>query len=167
MLVLALLWSPASAKASECATLAAQAEEMFEIPRWILQAVVMTESSNHPYALNVDGQAFYPATKTEASALLHNHLESADNIDVGCGQISLRHHPHYFRDMPDLALDPWFNIVYAAKFLIENKLRFGTWTEAVAHYHSGNAERRHAYVCRVARNLTILAGQKGAHVEEC
>lgn len=150
--------TPAGAgQTDSCMAYAEKAEKMFAIPPYMLQAVIMTESGGNPNALNLDGQPLFPDTAVEAAKVLGARLPNVRNADVGCGQISLRYHPEYFRNRPSLALDPWFNVVYASKYLIDNKKKFGNWTKAVAYYHSDDPSRQKEYVCKVVKHYVKLA----------
>jgi hypothetical protein len=62
------------------------------------------------------GWAVFP---TKAKAIAHvRELQARGvrNIDVGCMQINLRHHPNAFPDL-ETAFDPEMNTAYAAQFL--------------------------------------------------
>lgn len=148
-----------AAQAGVCLSIAAEVEALYDIPRPLLQAIIITESGDNPYALNIDGQAFYPADFLEAHRLLTWGAAQAGNTDVGCGQISLRHHGRFFGGSPEQALNPQFNVVYAARFLGEMYRRHGSWAAAVAYYHSADPVRQRAYVCRVIANVGRLLGR--------
>lgn len=164
--VVVLILADTPARAGICIDLAARAERAFGIPRYTLQSIVMTESGDNPNALNLDGRAVLPQTRYEARHVIKTQRPLVRNMDVGCAQISLRHHPKYFARQPELALDPWFNVVYASKYLLEQKQRFGNWTRAVAYYHSDDSTRQGVYVCKVARHFNRLAGL-GAGLGSC
>jgi hypothetical protein len=80
------------------------------MPAGLLKAIARVESSGSPYGdiakpwpwtLNVGGEGhYYPNKEAAVTALTAYKAESDVNIDVGCMQISLRHHPNAF---PDLA----------------------------------------------------------------
>lgn len=148
-----MMASPASA----CLDEARRAENMFGIPPLILQAIIVQESGGNPLALNIDGESVYPKTVEEANAIVREREAQAGNIDIGCGQISMRYHGTFFEIRPEIAFDSWVNVVYASKVLLENYRRLGTWTDAVAHYHSGNPQRQEAYVCRIMAAMRGLA----------
>ncbi len=142
---------------TDCIDLARRAEQMFGIPPYILQGIVAHESGNHPLALNIDGRAVFPADRPAAVAELSDNLGQAKNIDVGCAQISMRFHGDYFAIKPEIAFDPWINIVYASKILLDNFHAYHSWTEAVARYHSPNRDRQVDYLCRVLGSMTRVA----------
>mgnify|MGYP001557121719 FL=1 len=89
-----------------------------------------------PWTLNVGGAPHYYPTKDAAlTALTSFRAQSDVNIDVGCMQISLRHHPNAFPDLAT-ALDPVANVDYGALFLAALKDKSGDWMQAVGDYHS-------------------------------
>lgn len=162
-LTLAALASPAVA----CDAEARRAEQMFGIPPLMLQAIIRHESSSRPLALNIDGKAYYPQSQDEAMRIVDENLPSAGNIDIGCGQISMRYHGEYFKIRRDIAFDPWINVVYASKVLLDNFKRHGSWTEAVARYHSGDEERQRRYLCLIMQKMLRLSGRDGEEPAYC
>lgn len=139
----------AKESSATCVAVAREVEQVLAIPSSLLQAIVLVESGGNSLALNVGGQAFFPTTHTEAIEVVRQNL-ARRNVDVGCGQISTRHHPERFRNGAQEMLDPIVNLIAAGRLLLQNRDRYGTWTAAVAHYHSGDPERQRDYVCRVA-----------------
>ncbi len=70
------------------------------------------------------------------------------NIDVGCMQINLHHHPRAFDSLEE-AFDPAANIAYAGTFLRRLERETRSWSRAVAYYHSKTANVGAAYRQRV------------------
>jgi Transglycosylase SLT domain. len=127
------------------------------IPRGLLQAVVMTESSGWPWALNIRGKDFYPDSLTDAVHLVQKHDSSpAPRVDVGCTQVHLRWHPDAFASIEE-ALQPLSNITYSMNMLSAFKERHGSWMKAVGFWHGGKPDRRRWYRCKVAGNLFSIA----------
>lgn len=157
-LLLVLLAQPAWADV--CLEWAAKAERLFDIPSPLLQAIVLTESGDNPFALNIDGRSYFPLSRTEAAALLAEH-RAVDRADIGCAQISMRYHADFFAGSTAGPFDPQGNLVYAAWLLSDNKRRYGSWAMAVARYHSTTPERQVEYVCRVMDQLARLSGRSG------
>lgn len=147
------------AMAGTCLDHARRAERSFGIPDMILQSIVIQESGDQQWALNADGQAIYPGSEIDARRQLHIQLQRANNVDIGCGQISMKYHAQYFSIRPDMALDPWINMVYASKVLLDNYQKYKSWTKAVAHYHSGDEARQQEYLCLVMQRMARLKGQ--------
>jgi hypothetical protein len=137
----------------------------------MLQAIVMVESGQghkaHPYAINLRGKAYYPKTAREALKIVTKEDGSIEPADIGCGQISMRYHLKGMNGDPKWALDPNYNLAYAAHLLIENYQRHGTWTKAVAHYHSGKIDRQWAYVCRVLRKMQKIQQRTFPMPDQC
>jgi hypothetical protein len=53
-------------------------------------------------------------------------------------------------------MDPQHNTRYAAAFLKDLHSRHGSWTQAIAHYHSADPRRGAAYAAKVAAVLDDL-----------
>ncbi len=70
------------------------------------------------------------------------------NIDVGCMQVNLYHHPDAFESL-EAAFDPAVNVAYAAEFLVDLRQEARSWTRAVGQYHSRQAIRGNSYRAKV------------------
>jgi hypothetical protein len=137
---------PARADDSDlCLDAIAEQEAQFGMPGGLLKAIARVESSGSPYGdaskpwpwtLNVGGTGhYYPNKESALTALQTYRAESDVNIDVGCMQISLRHHPNAFADLAT-ALDPAANVGYGALFLAALHDKSGDWMIASGDYHS-------------------------------
>jgi len=116
----------------------------------ILQAIAFAESGrtdDHgliepwPWALNVEGQAFFPPSRDEAIALLSAHRDRS--VDVGLLQINIRWHGHRVDD-PESLFDPATNLKIGAAILKE-ALASGDLTTGIGSYHSSDPERGRSY----------------------
>ena len=145
--------------ATVCRETIAYAERLQGIPTHLMQAVAIAESGRYdadrkavlawPWTINADGQGKYFPTKAQAVAEVRRlQAQGVRSIDVGCMQISLLHHPSAFASLED-AFDPGKNIAYGSEFLKGRFADTGSWTTAVAHYHSANPERGLPYRDRV------------------
>jgi hypothetical protein len=163
------LIAAAAARADDsdlCLDEIAKQEARYGMPAGILKAIARVESSGSPYGeitkpwpwtLNVGGAPHYYATKEAAlTALTDFRAQSDVNIDVGCMQISLRHHPNAFPDLAT-ALDPVANVDYGALFLSALKDKSGDWMQAVGDYHSTTPGFGDTY-----RNLVQVAWTGGS-----
>ncbi|MCC7259591.1 MAG: lytic transglycosylase domain-containing protein [Alphaproteobacteria bacterium] len=130
----------------ECSRYFARHERLQAIPVHLLSAIALTESGRYsaaagrrvpwPWTINADGKGYYFNTQkdaVQAAAYLLRH--GANNIDVGCMQVSLMAHPNAFRTLYQ-AFDPRYNVAYAARFLREKFEEAGSWNTAIAYYHS-------------------------------
>src|SRR5262245_1846570 len=129
------------------------------IPLGMLYAVGLAETgrgdSLRPYALNIEGRAFYDTDKRQALARFEvARAEGKKLIDVGCMQINHHFHGRHFASVEKM-LEPAANVDYAARFLKVLEAREGSWTMAVARYHAGpdNDPAQKRYVCRVIANM--------------
>jgi len=136
-----------------------RAARAHDVPLAVLYAVGLTETgrrgSLHPYALNIEGPSFFPATLAEAAdRLAAARKRGAKLIDVGCMQIDYHYHGGHFTS-PEAMFDPHANVTYAARFLKQLEAREGSWTLAAARYHAGpsNNPAQKRYVCQVITNM--------------
>lgn len=132
--------------ARQCTQYFPAAEKRHGIPNHLLAAIASTESGRWhsglgmpvpwPWTINVEGQGRYFNSKAEVIAATSALLRAGKrSIDVGCMQVSLKHHAGAFTSL-DQAFDPAHNVNYAAKFLRSNYDDLGDWVKATAAYHS-------------------------------
>ncbi len=151
-----------------CAGLILRTEGRRGIPARLLGAISIAESGRldpssgaiiaWPWTVNAGGDARYYASKAQAIAGVRRlKARSVRNIDVGCMQVNLMHHPKAFKNL-EAAFDPATNVAYAARYLKELHGKAGSWVSAVASYHSGDLRRGHPYMLRV---LKIWMGRPG------
>ena len=114
----------------------AKYEKKHLIPSGLLLAVIKTESSLNPFALNINGKSQYFECKEEAVKAINKAISSGvTNIDIGLAQINYRWHGGKF-DSIDSMISAEPNIFYAAEHLSNLKLKHGDWHKALRHYHS-------------------------------
>jgi len=105
-----------------------------------------------------EGEGRYFTRKAEAVAEVRAlQRRGVTNIDVGCMQINLQHHPDAFANLEE-AFDPTANTAYAARFLASLRGSAGSWLRAAAYYHSRTPERAKAYSDKVRRLWASLGG---------
>ncbi len=133
---------------NKCSNYFAHFEQKHNIPEYLLRSISTIESGrwhnktglylSWPWAVNQGGKAYYFETKKQAIAGVKKMLEQGlTNIDIGCMQINLHHHPLAFRNL-NQAFEPKDNIEYASQFLKSHYTQLGSWRKAVAAYHSQN-----------------------------
>ena len=151
--------SEAAASAGACEQEIQAAAAKYGVPEGILYSVGLTETgrkgSLYPYAMNVEGKAYYPPSQEQALAEFDAAKRQGRKlIDIGCMQINHHFHGENFASPADM-FEPRRNVEYAAKFLSNLHRRHETWTMAVARYHAGphNDPAQKKYVCRVISNL--------------
>ncbi len=135
-------------------------EKKYGLPRGLLQSIALVESGlwskskkkllPHPWSLNINGKSYYFKTQAEALAFFKSSLaRGIENIDVGCGQVNWRVHGKYHFKKPENALNPTYNIAYAAYFLSKNFAETRNWRGAIAMYHSRSKEKGEEYYAKV------------------
>ncbi len=129
-----------------CATAVAAAEQAARLPLRLLRAVSLAESGRWdpekkasfawPWTVTSGGAGQYFPDKASAIAHVKRlQAKGVRNIDVGCMQVNLMHHPNAF-DSLEQAFDPAENVAYAAHFLRMLKDEQQSWIKAVGSYHS-------------------------------
>lgn len=154
--VAAAFAAPALALPPEtCETAAAAAARTEGVPEPVLAAIMRTESGRGPaaapwpWAVNVDGTGYWPATRAEALALARRALTGgAASVDIGCFQINHRWHGAAFASL-DAMFAPEANAAYAAAFLARLARETGSWRAAAGAYHSRTPARAEAYRARL------------------
>jgi hypothetical protein len=144
-----------------CAEAITAHERTQRIPRHLLAAIALAESGRWhagrkvkapwPWTVNAEGEGRFYDTKAQAvSAVRELRARAVRNIDVGCMQINLLHHPDAFADL-DQAFEPVSNVGYGARHL---KTLFGetrSWQRAAGRYHSATPKRGRAYRLKVVK----------------
>ena len=166
--------------AIDCEQAGRAAEKRFALPPGLLLAIGQTESARWdpllqrtvpwPWAVDFSGQGRLFDSRADAERTVRDALlRGQRNIDVGCFQISLLHHPLAFASL-EQAFDAQANADYAAGFLTALHGRLGSWPAAVAAYHSAKPDYGEPYRQRVfarwsgtappnnAAGFTIIAG---------
>jgi soluble lytic murein transglycosylase-like protein len=140
-------------------------EAEYNIPPHILSAIALTESgrtNNYnkttkirtpwPWTANIGGAGRYFKSRTEALLTFKQLIARQNNMfDVGCMQINWHYHKEAFNSIEE-ALDPYYNVQYAAEFLTSLYERTGSWTKAVERYHSATPKHYQRYRQAVASN---------------
>ncbi len=172
-LVLACLPVGARAEAPGCAAAAREAERQFRIPRGLLNAVATVESRmggmSNPLALNIEGQALYPATATGALGAIQQAVAVGQTgVAIGCMQIRYDFHRKHFRGPAEM-LEAHANVRYAARYLSQLHDWLGSWDRALSYYNTGYDAQHLPYLCRIARELDVAVGPEimGAAWRQC
>ena len=168
LVLLALLSGSPAAMASVgagdadlCAEAIARSEAAGSLPAGLLTAVAVNESGRYdrerrgvapwPWTVNNAGDGRYFASKAEAITHVRRLQAAGErNIDVGCMQINLMHHPDAFASLED-AFEPGRNVAYGARYIRALEEETRSWDRAVERYHTADAERGRAYRERVYR----------------
>lgn len=142
-----------------CAKATNRVERENGIPRQLLRAISKAESGRFnkerqvvmawPWTVMAEGRGRYLESKADAIAEVEGlRARGVRNIDIGCMQINLMHHPDAFAGL-DEAFDPLTNVRYAASFLKSMAADQGSWAKAAAYYHSQTPARYRVYRSKV------------------
>lgn len=151
-----------------CRNYSSEYENSMGLPINLLRAISLTESGRWfdsmgksvtwPWTINVKGQGYYYDNKAETIAAIKEFQKKGiKSIDVGCMQINLKYHPEAFDSLEE-ALDPKYNVQYAAEFISKNKERTGYWMLAIGNYHSRHTSRNRPYIKKVYDNWNTING---------
>ena len=80
--------------------------------------------------------------------MLKAFLKRDQEYRCGCLQVNLRYHGSSFESTEE-ALEPDKNIAYAAWYLKDLRLQHGSWSKAIARYHSANRKYHNPYRIKV------------------
>lgn len=158
--------SPSAASQPACLFWASVAEQHYQMPRGLMSALVTLESKANPNALNVDGKALYFSSAVEAAAAIKELTPRSFEVDVGCGQLTVRWHGPRFTSIGAM-LDPRTNLSYASWHLSELREKYGSWSAAVARYHSFQPDRGRRYACRIRQIMHANGGNTSALENTC
>nr|WP_256370222.1 transglycosylase SLT domain-containing protein [Sphingosinicella sp. BN140058] len=157
-------------QAISCPGLISEAEARRQIPRGLLMAIAITESSvngiPNPYAMNIAGRAYHARDLNDmAGQISANWSRGVKSIDVGCMQINLLYHGDKFSRLTDLLHSPT-NVEYGANYLIQLATARGSWREGVMDYHNKSSQaRRQWYGCKVWNNYLRINGAQTGYVQ--
>jgi soluble lytic murein transglycosylase-like protein len=120
----------------------------------LLAAVAWAESKMLPYALNVQGKAYYCTSRKQALRML-GEIETG-NVDIGLLQVNYRLWGKPLGLQKEDLLDSKVCAIIGAMILTYNLQRHRDPWVAIGRYHSGNMKRMKAYQTKVSRGLTII-----------
>lgn len=173
LLLLGLAAGDAAAQGVGCAAAARDAERQFRIPRGLLNAVATVESRmggmSNPLALNIEGQALYPATAMGALGAIQQAVAVGQTgVAIGCMQIRYDFHRKHFRG-PSEMLEAHANVRYAARYLSQLNDWLGSWDRALSYYNTGYDAQHLPYLCKIANQLDVAVGPEimGAVWRQC
>ena len=158
--------------AQACTRHLPKAERYHNIPTHWLAAIATTESGRYhkrlgmmlpwPWTINVEGKGYYFDTKGEAINKIEEYrAKGVTSIDVGCMQVNMRYHGHAFANVHQ-AIEPRYNVAYAARFLRSNFDDLRSWKKATAAYHSKTPSRGKKYFSTVYGKWEKVLAKLGA-----
>jgi hypothetical protein len=153
-----------------CTQATKKAETQQRIPRNLLTAISLAESGRWddrlkasfawPWTVTNGPSATYYPTKEEAiEGVKALRKAGKTNIDVGCMQINLFHHPNAFDSLED-AFDPTTKVGYASRFLAGLQKETDSWAEAAGRYHSSDPTKLGDYRDKVLGLWERVSGRR-------
>ncbi len=148
-----------------CDAAATTAAQETGVPLDVLRAIARVETGRDrgdgltpwPWTVNHAGDGSFFDTAAEAVAYADAALtEGDDRLDIGCFQINIRWHAHFFPSL-DVMMDPVANALHAARYLMQLYRESGDWADAVAAYHSRDTDRATAYLRKFETAYAALA----------
>jgi hypothetical protein len=125
------------------------ASEATQVPVQLLVAISRVESSDHPWALNIEGKSIYAKDRQETEHFLKH---ASDDVDIGLMQVNYRIWGQHLGLTKDDLLDPYTNAWAGAVILRFYLSQYPFW-EAIGRYHSTNRTRQIEYAWRVYQAL--------------
>ncbi len=154
--------APSTAAAWDaCGAETRRQERAAGLPAGLLTAVSLVESGRWhrerreklawPWTVTSGGEGKFFPSKAEAVRYARAlQARGVRNIDVGCMQINLLHHPDAFAGLEE-AFEPRMNVGYATDFLRRLHGEFASWTEAATAYHSRTPHLAARYQSKLLR----------------
>jgi hypothetical protein len=122
----------------------------------LLAAVAWAESKMLPYAINVEGKAYYFTSKKQALAALNDKDIDEKDVDIGLFQINYRHWGKPLGIKKEDLLDVGVCSLIGAMILKYNlQLHNDPWV-AIGKYHSRDINKMKLYQAKVSRGLVII-----------
>ncbi len=134
-------------------------EREYGIPVHLLSAIASVESGRYhdglkiklpwPWTIGVNGKKYFYNNKEEAMTAFHKlQAQGIKNIDIGCMQVNLYHHPDVFTSLSQ-AFEPENNVAYSASFLRNLYQEEGSWKQAASFYHTKDPKKGQEYIAKV------------------
>ena len=147
------------AESEVCRSAIRGSEARFDIPFGIMQAISLAESGRWhketrskfawPWTVTARGKGeFYDSREDAIAAVKQLKREGVRNIDVGCMQINLMHHPKAFSSLEE-AFEPSVNADYASALFAKLRKSNRSIMRAIAHYHSTTRKFNQPYTQKV------------------
>lgn len=146
-----------------------RAQDRYDIPDNLLLAIGIQEAGRNsdsgltvwPWTINAEGQGMFFQSKAEVVNWVNTRRkQGVKSIDVGCMQVNLKWHGQAFSSIQQ-ALEPAFNVDYAARFLLDLYRETGDWGQASGRYHSATEKHQTVYLNALARNHKVARAAAG------
>lgn len=134
------------------------ASERYSIPSDILKAIAFAESSNNPFAVNVEGVPYYASGLFDAGQFISDNIDRS--FDIGIMQVN-----RWWFDKMGVSyvvgLNQCLNIHFGAYILnYEIKRAKGDIWKAVGRYHSAKKGKQMRYIDKVKTVWLIAKKEK-------
>lgn len=116
-------------------------ETKYRIPENLLLAIAHVESKGNPWVVWARGKGHIFSHRLDAEKFIQTQKKKGTStMFVGAMQICMKTHGKKFNSVED-ALDPYQNVLYAAKLLRKLYRQYGSWESAVMYYNASDNMR--------------------------
>lgn len=135
----------------------------YSVPESLALAIACQESKFHPWAVNIQGKSYFPASREEALELI-NSKGKGRSYDLGLMQVNV----WWLRRLgiaPEMAIEPKNNILLGVWILAQEIQRHGLNWKAVASYHTPlarNPEKGRLYAANIVNHLRQSSHSRSA-----
>lgn len=159
---------PELQESRKCSSLFAHFENQYNLPANSLHAISLHETGKKhskynitlvwPWTVmnNLSKKSYhFPSRKAAIIYVRNQFARGNNNLDVGCMQINLKHHPEAFDSLNE-AFSPKQNVHYGAWFLSNNLQKLGSIDKAIGRYHSATkhlAANYHQHVSKIKQSM--------------
>ncbi|WP_027180057.1 lytic transglycosylase domain-containing protein [Maridesulfovibrio bastinii] len=142
-------------------SLFSQVADEFDLPMELLHAVASHESHYKPWAVNISGRSYYPATRKRALEIIKK--SGARSYDIGLMQVNSFWIEKFGLDVAD-AIIPDENLRLGAWILRYCFKRYGNNWKAVGAYHTGSPanlpEKAEVYARQIYKKYLIMKNKR-------
>ena len=124
------------------------------LPSELILSIILHESRGNPYALNIQGQSYYPESYHHAVKLIYYYNNAL--VDIGLMQINYYWWGPVLKLRPEELLNPYINVCAGALILKDYIDRYGYM--GIGRYHSGKYKKQIEYIKQIKNIYSIVKG---------
>jgi len=111
----------------------------------ILVSVAYVESGLNPYAVDVDGRAYFFKDKRNAVRAVKRYISEYQSVDIGLMQVNYEIWGRYLNLPVSLLFNPKINILIGAYILSHYIKKYGYSWKTIGRYHSARSWSNYNY----------------------